>query len=340
MAKKATTGIDESIYVNQLVAAGMSEDAAKSGVSKLVTFINEKFSGENDETKANIASIKIREMISASRSEKYRVTVVAVGPVYDVNARSRKKAMDTYNDNPGLALSTGAVREVRAGTQNAEQAKDKTWILAIDTKEFWDEAKTKKNFGYNKPFPVRMTRNIVGVSNGTVVSISGNLDLEPGKVYDIFGKVSEPSGVLYANTEPAPRLVETLSTSAFWDEVLNAAKISDIARDIDGVLDEETRGIVMVKGFIHAIGTDKNGGTTARLNNELGSGFTAFARGEQATRSLESAMVGSEAILVGTMRESSDPRYGKSMNCYNAIINPKSGSTVAKALDEMKDFEF
>lgn len=340
MAKKTgTVGIDESVYVKQLVSAGMTSSEAEAGVAKLVRLVNEKMAGESDETKSNTISIKIRDMISATKAEKYRAIIVAVGGRYDANGRSRNKAVDTYNDDPDRAVSSGMVKIVRAGTINAVQAKDGKWLVAYDTKEFWDEAGTKKNFGFGKPFPIKMTKNIIAIVEGKLGSMNGDLNVEAGHSYDIFGKISEATGVLYANTEPAPRLVSTLGAGEFWSQVAVAAKDSDMATDVNGVLEEDIKGIVLVKGFVHASGPTSTGGMRVVLNNEVGSGITAFAVGPKAEESMKNVSVGSEAILVGTVRDAKDPQYGKQMRCYQAIVNPKGGS-ISKTLEDLKDFEF
>ena len=184
-----------------------------------------------------------------------------------------------------------------------------------------------------------MTKTIVAIIEGNVVQMSGDLNVEAGHVYDVFGKVSGTNNTLYANTEPTPRLVTTLGAGELWDTVFAAAKNSDMATDVDGVLDEEVKGIVLVKGYVHASGPTSTGGMRVVLNNEVGSGITAFAVGPKAEESMKNIAVGSEAILIGTVKDAKDPQYGKQMRCYQAIVNPKGGA-VSKTLADLKDFEF
>lgn len=338
MAKKNDT-VDETIYVKTLVEAGMNEDDAAKKVSKLVTKVNELMDGESIDAINNIIAIKVRELIAASKSDKFTVTVVAAGQLRDTNFGSRYSAVETYNEAPSRALETGAVKIVKEGTKNALKAKDGNWLLAFDTREFWDDAKTKQNYGYNKPFKTIMSRDIIGIIDGEITKLSGNVDVVAGSVYDMYGTKSEKSGVIYLNDTPKPRLVDTKGDAEFYNEVYKAAAKSDMATDVEGALDEEIKGTVLVKGFVHSVGTTSIGGQMMSVNNEVGSGFTAFAISDDAVDAFKDATVGTDVIVVGYFKKAKDPRYTKSLQCYNAVVNPNVGA-VGKTLEDLKDFEF
>lgn len=338
MAKKKDS-VDETIYVTMLTEAGMAQAEATERVNKLVAKVTELMDGESVEAINNIISIKIREVIAASKSEKYTVTVIAAGQRRDTNFGSRYKQVEVYNASPSRALESGVVKIVKEGTENAIKANDGNWLLAFDMKEFWDEAKTKKNFGYRKPYKVNMARDIIGIVNDEVMRLSGDVEVVAGSIYDVYGTLSEASGVIYLNNEPKPRLVDTTGDAEFYNAVYKAAAKSDLATDVEGALDEEIKGTVMVKGFVHSTGTTSNGGQMMSVNNEVGSGFTAFAVTDDATDAFKEANVGADVIVIGFFRKPKDPRYTKSLQCYNAVVNPNVGA-VGKTLEDLKDFEF
>ena len=239
MAKK-TTGIDESIYVQRLVDVGMSNEEATTMVSGFVSKINELAPEESTENKMNMINITVNEVIAERKADKYRVTVAAVSSQYDGNAGIAKNHLKQYNDDPDGAIQRGLVKIV-----NGEP-------VAIDNRRFLDKEGTKENKGFGKKYPKRMKRDIIGINDGEIVVVSGDIDVIPGNTYEIFGKVSGAANILYATNDPIPRLLTSNSSGEFFDALKTAANNSNIAMDVDGALSTEERGIVIVKGYVQS----------------------------------------------------------------------------------------
>lgn len=327
MAKKE--GIDESIYVKMLVDAGMDSAEAKDSIAALVSMVNEVMPGETTESKQNLMSIKVREKIKGSKATKYKVLVAAVGPRLDQNDIKRNVAMSIYKNDANTALTEGLVKIINGKP------------VAVDNRKFLDAAGTIPNKGVGKPYPVRMSRELILVHEGKVVKAAGDVALVAGGVYDVYGGESK-SGFMYVNAEPAPRLNKMDSEADFWDAVFAAAKTSDHALDVNGALEAEIKGLgtVLVKGFVHSVSTTSSGGTRISLNNETGSGLTVFSADESIAAVMQGLAIGNEAIIVGRLRDPKDAQYGRQLTAIGAIANPSSGAAVSNALAELKKREW
>lgn len=338
MAKKAET-VDVTIYVKPLVDAGMTEAEAKDRVQKLVDKVNEVMAGESVEARNNIIGVKIKELIAVSKSEKYTMVVVAAAPKKDSNGYKRNTALKTYNDDRETALSQGLAKVVKEGTNGAMKAADGTWIVAIDNKKFWDEAGTKKNFGYGKPFPVRMSREIIGIANGSIVKAYGDVDVKAGGEYELLGKINEASGALYISNAVKPKLLKTLNSNDLYGMVLDAAKSYDKAMDLESALETDEKGTILVSGYTLNVAVSSNGKHRMTLNGGMGAEMMVFPTDDAAEKAISEVPVGSDIIAIGIVRDPKDTQYNRSMNAFHVIVNPKMGAA-GKALDALKDYEF
>lgn len=338
MAKKADT-VDMSIYVKALTDAGVAEADAKERISKLVTKVNEVMAGESVEARNNIINIKVKELVAVSKSEKYTMTVIASGPKKDSNGYKRSTALKTYNEDAETALVQGMAKIVKEGTANAMKAEDGKYVLAIDNKKFWDEAGTKKNFGYNKPYPVRMSREIIGIANNSIVKAYGDVDVNAGGEYEILGKINETSGALYINNAVKPKLLKTHTAGDLYNAVLEAAKSYDKAMDIDGALETDEKGTILVSGYALQVAPTSNGKHRMVLNSGMGSEMMVFPTDDNADKAIADVTVGADVVAIGIVRDPKDTQYNRSMNAFHVIANPKMGAA-GKALDALKDYEF
>ncbi len=338
MAKKSDS-VDATIYVKSLVDAGISEADAKERIQKLVDRVNEVMAGESIEARNNIISIKVRELIAVSKSEKYTMTVVAVGPRKDRNDYKRRTALKTYNEDPETALVQGLVKRVKEGTEGAMQAEDKQFILALDTKKFWDEAGTKKNYGYGKPFKVQYSREILGIADGSIVKAYGDVAVTSGVEYEFLGKINETSGALYINEAVKPKALKTHNVGDLYQMVVSAAKSYDKAMDVDGALETDERGTILVKGYALAVSPTSNGKHRIVLNSGMGAEMSVFPADTDTDKVITEIPVGSDVIAVGSVKDPKDPQFSRSMTASFVIVNPKMGAA-GKALESLQDFDF
>lgn len=341
MATKKATEIDEASYVKMLVDAGVPESEAKTSIGKLVGFVNEQMAGEGTDSKNAAISIKVREKVRELKSDKFTVTVVAMTPRRDSNDISRNIALATYNNDRELALSKGLVKVVKEGTPGARQAKDNSWVLPLDTREYIDKANTMKNRGKGKPYPVRMQRDIIVVANGQLGVAYGDVNLSIGGEYEVFGKAKEGKPTMTIFNEPAPRLNRMLADAELYDVFFNAAKDSDMATDVAGALETDNKGLMVVKGIANIVAPTSSGGARIVLNADIGNGLPLMTPyGEEGVDYVDQMLavpVGAEVLAVGTKRDSE--QYGRSLTTFGVIVNPKA-SAVSKALEQLNDFDF
>jgi len=336
MAKKQET-VDTSIYVKALINTGMPEADAKERIGKLVDKVNTIMAGESNEARNNIIGIKIRELISASRSEKYTMTVVAVGQRKDSNDYKRNQVYKLFDEAPDTALAQGSAKIVKEGTQGAHKTTDGRFIVAIDNKKFWDEAGTKKNFGFGKPIPVRMNREVIGISDGTLVKAYGDVEVIAGHEYEVMGKVNETSGALYINSEIKPKSLRQVTD--LYSMLYEAAKKSENAMDVDGALETDVRGTIFVQGYVLQVAPMNNGKHRVVLNSGYGSELSVFPADDNADKIMAAIQVGTDAIAIGSVRDPKNPQFRRSMTASTVIANPKA-TAASKALDALKDYEF
>lgn len=341
MATNKKTDINEDAYVKMLVDAGVSESEAKVSIGKLVSFVNEQMAGEGAEGKNAAISIKVRERVKELKSDHFTVIVVAAEPRVDSNEISRNIALATYNNDRELALSKGIVKVVKEGTVGAKKAKDNSWILAIDNRDFIDKNNTMKNRGKGKPYPVRMQRNTLIVSNGQLGMAYGDVNLDIGGEYEVFGKVKEGKNSVTIYSDPAPKLNRMVPENELYDVFFKAARDSDIATDVAGALETDNKGIIVVKGTAHIVNSTSNGGARIVLNTDIGNGLPLMSPyGDEGAPYVEQMLavpVGAEVLAVGKKRDSD--QYGRSLTTYGVIANPKA-SAVTKTLESLKGFDF
>ena len=321
-----TDVINTNVFVEQLTKAGMDKKVAHAKVSELVAKVNTIMPDELPATKSNIIAIKVREAISSSKADKFNLAVIAVSDRLDANDYNKRQAIKAYENDANAAVVNGLIKVVDGKP------------IPMDNKEFFDEGRTKKNFNYGKPIKDRMQREMLVVVDGNAMIARGDVNIEPGSVANVYGSIGKTGNIL-VNSEPTPQITRTMDAGEYYDVVYQAAKKSDIAMDVDEALSTDERGLVMVKGWVHAISTTSLGNVVMQLDNDTGDGLKAFSQGKYAARDMAKVPIGGEVIAIGRIRDAKDPKYGRSMNCIGVVVNPKS-TNIGGALDKLKDFSF
>lgn len=339
MAKKDT--INEAVYVKQLVDAGTPEEEAKTSVTRLISAINEEMAGQGNAEKASTIAIKIKERVRELKSDKFDITVLAAMPRKDSNEISRNVAIATYNNDPELALTSGKVKEVAEGTAGARKAKNGRFVIALDDRDFIDRAGTMKNRRKGQPYPVRMQSEFLVECNGQIGIAYGDVALDVGTEYTVFGKAKEGSNSLTVYADPTPRVIRKLNTDDLYTKYHAAAMQSDIAMTTNDALDTELKGYIIVKGIVQHAQTTANGGAMLVLASEIGDGLrimTPFGdEGQQYVDEFTNVELGAEVLVIGKIRDSE--QYGRSMVGYG-VTSTNTPTAVTKTLNNLKDFKF
>jgi hypothetical protein len=338
MAKKEAT-IDESGFTKQLVDAGMPQSEAKERVATLISKVKEVMAGESIADQNTAIMAKVREKVRELKSDKFNVVVVAAFPREDSNDISRRVARKMYNNDPGMALAKGVVKEVEEGTPTALKAENGRFVLALDTRDYLDKAGKIPNKKKGQPYPVRMQSKYMVVSDGSIGFVYGDVAMEVGGEYTVYGKVKENSMTAYS--DPVPRLLRKLTNEQLYDAFFNAAKESDIAMDANGALETDIRGFIIVKGTVQMAQGTSNGGALIVLNSDVGKGLSVMSPfGEEGLPyipQMQGVSLGGDVLIVGRVRDSE--QYGRSLLCYGVVQSAKV-TAVTKALNDLKDVEF
>jgi hypothetical protein len=328
MAK--SNNVDASVYVKMMTDAGIDKEEATESVNKLISFFTENYPDEKPDTMKNFLSIKVIDKIKGAKANKYKVAVVAIGPREDSNQVMRNIAIKAYNNDRDAALSNGMVKIGRDGKP-----------VAIDHRKFLDRENTKENKNYGKTYPPKFRREMIVLYNGELVKAYGDVELQAGMMYDVFGGISTNTGTMYINSEPSPKMNKKVADIEFFDGVYTAAKSAAFAMSVANSLETDEKGILLVKGTANSVGTTQSGSAKIALADDEGHILSVFSPyGEEAyVAPMLEVSQGSDVIVVGRVRDASDPKYGRQMSCIGVVINPKA-TAIGKALADSKNLDY
>jgi len=306
-------------YVKQLVNAGMSETDAQDEVKKITETVKRAMPNEQTTLINAVIGIRVKQVADTFRYEPFNITVVSVGPKRDKNAYKRNVAVNIYNENPEVALMQGLVKVVTSNTPGAIKANDGNYILPIDNRKYWDEAGTKKNYGYGKPFKPQMSRDIIAIYDKSIIKAYGDVDLEVGNEYTVFGTFK--NNVINIVNTIKPKLIAHYDH--LYQRVLESAANCPFAMGVDDALNSDISGTVIVKGIV--IRTTP---THITIAGDAGGEMSVFI-------SDPSVELGSEILAVGYLKNSSNPQFGKSLSATSIIPNPIMSHSISKVLEEL-----
>jgi hypothetical protein len=328
MAK--SNNVDASVYVKMMTDAGIDKEEATESVNKLISFFTENYPDEKPDTMKNFLSIKVIDKIKGAKANKYKVAIVAVGPREDSNQVMRNIALKAFNNDRDAALSNGMIKIGRDGKP-----------IAIDHKKFLDRENTKENKNYGKPYPPKFRREIILLYNGELIKAYGDVDVQAGMMYDVYGGISENTGTMYINSEPSPKMNKKIGEIEFFDEIYAAAKNSSFALSVASSLETDEKGILLVKGTANSVITTQSGSAKIALSDDEGhilSVFSPYGEESYVAPMLEVSQ-GNDVIVVGRVRDASDPKYGRQMSCIGVVVNPRV-TAISKALTDSKNLDY
>lgn len=302
--------LEEKVYVDMLVKSNIDKDVAKAKVKEVISVVKEALPNESEDYWATVVGLKLRDMVKASQAEKYRALCVAIDEMKDSLGYQKYKALEAYKENAAVAIQDGLVKL------------DGEKVIPLDTREYYDEEKTKQNKNFGKPLPTVMRREGYFVIEGKLVRGFGEFEAEPGAVYEIFGNIND-KGFLNINKSPEMRLVEKLKESDFWEAVYNAAGESELRVDLNDIREQKKGTTVLTKGFLGHSQRTSNGGTMVVLNDdEVVDGVVGFGSYDKVSDGLETIPMGTEVIVVGRIMVSKDRAPG--IVIVGAVKNPAS----------------
>jgi hypothetical protein len=336
MAKKEAT-IHESAFIKQLIDAGVPEGEAKTRIAALISKVKENMAGESVTEQNNVISIMVSNKVRELKSDKFDVLVIAAFPREDANEISRLSAVKKYNENPSDAIVNGLVDIVPEGIANAKKAQDGRYVLALDSREFLDNAKTIPNKKKGQPLSVRMQNKYMVLAGTDIGMVYGDVRMDAGAEYTVYGKGNEKTKAIYANSALSPRLIRRLPTEEFYKTVFDAIKESDIAMDALDALTTEKKGYIIVAGAIQMIEPTGGSGQRIILNTGDEKGLPVNSpfgeEGVPYAQSMSKTPLGADVLVIGRVRNSD--KYGRSVTCYGILNN---GDThVAKTLESLSD---
>lgn len=334
MAKttKTTPELDTTKFVAVLTEAGFTDADAKKSVTTLVDAVNKEMGDEPVAIRTNIIMKKLRSKARASKMTTQRSTILFVGERTDGNDFKRSSALKMYKEAPEAALSQGLIKLLTI--------KGETVPTPVDNRTTLDKAGKWENRGYGKPWGVNMSRQLLLITDGQIVRAYADINVDVGGVYDIYGKVNEASGIFYPASDPSPVFIKKLSQIELYNEVYEAAKTSDYAFDVYGATETDDKGTVIVKGYVQSVGTTGSGNGKIRINDDSGAAITAFSNNAALSETIQRITVASEVMVIGKIRDSTNPEFGRSINGLGVIVNPQSSVAVSGAMDKLKDLEF
>lgn len=307
----------------------MSVEEATAKVNAAIAKIDEVMADESEETRTNFLKMKVKNIVASANVEKYRGICVGVGDKRDILDYSKKQAMAAYKANPQRAVADGIVRI------------DGDNIIPIDTKEFFDAARTKRNKGFGKPIgTVLRIESYFLVENedgGALTRVNGEFDsAEIGMMYEIFGSMND-KGMINVPREPGIRAVGKVDPAELWNLIFSVGGKSDAAVTIERLPEVQKYSLVVTSGTVRHEQPTANGHMLV-IEDDGNYDVACFATGEAAAIAA-TASVGNEVVVIGKATKNIDPRTGEERTnifTLGVIVNPDSGKYV-KAMKDLDD---
>lgn len=315
--------------IKMLTEVGMSAEEAKSKVDKMVKAINRAMKDDDEDAKAGVLNVKIKELARLMESvDRIPGICVAAGEMGDRNSYDKYKAKEAYKESPQQAVAEGIV-DVIDGEP-----------IALDTREFMDNAGTIPNKRYGKPLPVQNQRECLFVVDGEIVRTFGEINPEIGSDYVVFGKRN--GGFINAKKIPAPMLKRVLDDDELWDIVDNVAASQENAVSVEEVLGSPVKKPYIIRGSVQYVGETSSGGYMLVLVDEGGEsdGLVCFVNSDMADKYIGDKNIGAGNEVAVFGKTSVSKRDGEeSIICAitGVIKNPASDkvSNVMSKLDHI-----
>lgn len=314
----------EAEYIDLLVKGGVDKKAATNTVKAVVSKVTSLMKDEPAIEQDIVIRLKLNEILKGSNAEKFRGICVALDEMKDSLQYQKYLAMEAYKADASRAITDGKVK----------LEGDK--VIPLDSREYFDEEKTKKNRNFGKPLPTVMRREAYFIIDGKFVRTFGDFNASIGSVYDIFGMMND-NGILNVNKTPEIRLVEVLKEKELWETIYNAAVESDMTVSLVDVKTLDKGTGIITKGYISHSQVTSNGSVMVVLaDDEEVEGVVGFTSTDELAEEVEQYAKGTEIIVLGRIMKSGDRPNG--IVITGAFKNPESKkiSDYIKSLSDME----
>lgn len=316
---------DKKAYVDLLVKGGLERKSAISTVDTIVDRVSKAMKGESAEDQDTVIRLKLNDILKGANAEKFRGLCIALDEMRDSLQYQKYLTLEAYKEDAARAIADKKVKV------------DGDKIIPLDTREFFDEERTKKNKNFGKPLPTVMRREAYFLIDGKVVRTFGDFKAELGKVYDIFGTMND-KGILNVSKTPEIRYVEAVKEKDLWEMVYNAAsEAGDITVSLVDVKTLDKGTPVITKGYLQHMQVTSNGSTMIVLSDdEETEGVIGFTATEDLATEAQTFQKGTELIVLGRVMQSGDRPKG--LVITGAFKNPASKkiSEYMKTLDDIE----
>jgi hypothetical protein len=316
--------------INKIVESGIDAKTAEKKVKQIEDKIKVQLAKQDAGVIETAINLAYNQLVSTVSKEKVRGVVIGVGEEKDANGYAKHVATVAYEENPQRAIAEGLVT-----VETDEDGEDV--VIPLDTKEFFDADKKKKNGNFGKPLPTRMQREIVLAIENDVVRAFANVDVRLGDEYDVYGTVKKP--YMNVSKNPKPRFVRTPNGTERWLFVHDSVGNSDFAQSYSDMMEAKNNTFGITKAFVRAMGTTEYGTWVTLESDENGQSIICNIGNEVATFVNEEIDVGYEVIVVGSLSRytpNGSDEEKVSLRVTGMIPNPSSVA-IKDAIGDVSD---
>ena len=311
--------------VMKIVESGITADKAEKKVKQIEDKIKVQLKNQDDKAIEVAINLAYSQILNSLSQEKVRGIVIGIGEKKDANDYAKRVALNAYKENAQRAISEGLVRV----------DEDET-VVPLDTKEFFDEGKTKKNGNFGKPLATRMQREIVVAIENDIIRAFADVDVTLGDEYDIYGKVKKP--YMSVSKNPKPRFIRTPNGTERWNTVYNSVGASQYAMSFNEMIDAKNNTFVITKAFVKGMGESDYGMWVTLESDETTESVICNVAPDIVEFVNANVEVGYEVIVVGSFSRfiGKDDAERKSVRVTGIIPNPSS-ALIADTLGDIAD---
>lgn len=243
-------------YKAKLVKIGYTPEEAADKIKQVELTINKVMADSTPDERNAIVAKKLRQLTTMSAgTKKFRVICIAQSDRIDRNDYQRKKALETYEEDPKYALDEGLV-ELKDGIP-----------VALNTRRYLDNAQTMENRQFGKPLRQEFKREFLLVveyqdedsmdTYPVLVRAFGDATLKIGYECMVFGTWKGPGNIM--NLRSSPNAVIRHPVENLWDLLTDLVIGDDLYHLLEDIDTIEPKTNIVTKGFVRMITQTSNG---------------------------------------------------------------------------------
>ncbi len=324
--------INNKTYIDQLIKANFDPKEAKAKVEGILKILRQKLADESDIERG--LRMGVGKMLS-SKTEKFTGVCLGMSLKQDQNEISKRVALKIYDQDPMKAANDGFVLKDAQG--KVVIGKDNKPI-PVDHRKFVDQAQKYPNRNYGKPYPVNISRTSWFFINGEIVPAYGNIDPEPGMLYEIHG-IRKP-GKAYMTFPDNPNIKALGAGTIDWPKFSAAVQQHPVFVELPDVLKVEAKKPVVTAGYIKRTGSNDRGGYLVVEDDGFPDGIFCSLDAPEMIGYVTSIEDGMEVVVIGKKNEYTNKEdvEVKNLVVFAVVPNPSSAkvaSAIHDAIDQM-----